>query len=254
MVADGVKEDSRGPTTAERVRTVFTRATAASFATDDGPLRKCRVPHLLASGDIALSIRNENPYSPTGSAVPAFLELLDHAPGRGRASVRALVWLRGHARVAAPQQVRRLLDVIAASNPDPALLDVGHDDTLVLLSVESIALADSTGASLVDHSQVLAAQPDPFSRFEKAWLQHLEQHHGDMVERLRLHLPRGKRCGEIRVMGLDRYGLVVNTVVHERRRDHRIPFYTPVADEAGLCRALKSLMAHPCARGLHPRG
>jgi hypothetical protein len=253
MLTDGVKEDSRGPTTAERVRTVFARVTAASLAAGDGPLRRCRAPYLLESGDIALSIRNENLDGTASSAVPAILELLDHAPARGRASVRALVWLRGHARVAAPQQVRRLLDEIAASKPDPALLDVGHEDRLLLLSAESIVLADSTGASLVDHSRVLAARPDPFSRVEKAWLQHLEQHHGDMVERLRLHLPPGKRCGEIRLMGLDRYGLVVNTVVHEGRRDHRIPFYTPVTDEAGLCRALKSLMAHPCERGMHPR-
>lgn len=54
-------------------------------------------------------------------------------------------------------------------------------------------------------------------------------------------------------MGLDRYGLVVCTVAQEGCRDHRIPFYTSVTDEAGLCRALKSLMAHPCDRGMRPR-
>lgn len=253
MVADGAKGDPRGPTTAERVRTVLTRATAACLGTGDGSLRKCRVPHLLGSGDVAVSIRSENLYSSTGFAVPAVLELVDRGPARGPESVRAIVWLRGCARVATPQEVSTLLDVIAASNPDPALLDVGHEDTLILLSAESIVLADGTGASLVDRSQVLIAQPDPFSQVEQAWIEHLERHHRDMLERLRLHLPRGMRRGEIRLVGLDRYGLLVNTETQEGNLDHRIPFLVPVADEAGLCRALKSLMSHPCARGLHPR-
>lgn len=252
MVAYGAREDLRGPTTAERVRTVLTRTTAALLGTGDGPLRKCRIPHLLANGDVAVSLRNENPYSPEDSVVPAVLELLDRAPTRGRESLRAIVWLGGRARVAAPQELRPLLDVIAASNPDPALLDVGYEDTLVLLSAESVVLADGTGASLVDRAQVLIAQPDPFSRVEKAWIEHLERQHRDMVERLRLHLPRGRRRGEIRLVGLDRYGLLVNTETQDGNLDHRIPFFVPVTDEAGLCRALQSLMAHPCARGLHP--
>lgn len=62
------------------------------------------------------------------------------------------------------------------------------------------------------------------------------------------HYLRGKR-GEIRLMGLDRYGLVVNTVLHERRQDHPNPLLPRCCGQAGLCRALKSLMAHP----LRPR-
>lgn len=250
----GIDMDHRGPSAAERVRTAFARATGANLAADDGPVRTCRVHHLLPNGVVALSIRSEIPLPATISTDPVILELVDHTAGAPRESLRALVWVRGRARIAAAQELRHILDVIAASNPDPALLDVGHTDTLLLLAPESIVLADDNGASLVDHSRVLQAQPDPFSRVEKAWLQHLEQHHRDMVERLRLHLPRGKRRGKIRLIGLDRYGLLVKTEEHEGHRDHRILFFSPVADEAGLCRALKSLMAHPYTGGLRSRG
>lgn len=250
---DGVGKDSRGPTTAERVRTVFARATAASLATGNGPLRMCRVHHLLPNGEVALSIGNENPIPATGSTDPVVLELLDHSAGASRDSVRAIVWVQGRTRATTSAETRPILNTIAATNPEPALLDVGHTDALVILTAESIVLADHSGAALVDLTRLLAAQPDPFSHVETAWVQHLEQHHRDMVERLRLRLPRGKRRGAIRLIGLDRYGLLVKTESHEDSRDHRIPFLTPATDAASLCRALKSLMTRPCARGLHPR-
>ena len=43
-------------------------------------------------------------------------------------------------------------------------------------------------------------------------------------------------------------------VRHVGHWDQRVPFFVPVADEAGLWRAPQSFMAHPCNRGLRLRG
>ncbi len=241
-----------GPTLAERVRTVCARSTRAHVVADGRPPVVCRVHHLLPDGFLALTVGNGSQL-PASTVAPVVLELLDHGPSATGESVRALVWLRGQIRYAAPRDVRPLLDAIAASNPHPALLDVGHADLLVVLTVESIVFADSTGAALVDHSVVLAARPDPFCEVECAWVHHLQHHHPDMVERLRLRLPAGRRRGRIQLVGLDCYGLQVKTEGPDGHWYHRIPFFTPVTDDVTLCRALRSLVAHPFNQGLRAR-
>lgn len=245
-----VVTDFRGPTIPERVRTVLARATAAHVAAGNGLPEECRIHHLLYDGTIALTVPRQSPVAANSPSGPIALELLDHGPVTADESVRALVWVRGRTRPATSGEIRPLLDAIAASKPDPALLDVGHRDALVLLTVESVVFADQTGTSLVDHASVVAARPDPFSHVECAWVHHLGHHHPDMVERLRLHLPPRTRRGTIRLVGLDRYGLLVKTEGAEGDRDHRIHFFRPVVDEVGLTRALRSLMAHPFTRGL----
>lgn len=240
----------REPAAAERARTVIARATAAHLAAGTGPPVPCRVHHLLHDGAIALTVRGDSPFARDDQDEPVALELLDHGPIAVGESVRALVWVRGLLRRAPAGALRLLLDDIAAANPNPALLDVGHDDDLVLLTVESVVFADGTGAAVVDHADVLAARPDPFHQVERAWVYHLQEHHPDMVERLRLRLPRTTRRGQIRLVGLDRYGLQLKTEGPEGHWDHRVPFFTPVSDEAALCRALRALMANPFAHGL----
>lgn len=237
---------SPGPTVAERVRTVCARATRAHVVADGRPPAVCRIHHLLPDGSLALTVGNGSQLAVGDTVTPVVLELLDHGPSTIVESVRALVWIRGQVRPAAPSEVLPLLDAIARTNPDPALLEVGHDDLLVVLTVESIVFADSTGAALVDHSSVLAARPDPFCQVEWAWVHHLQKHHPDMVERLRLRLPRGTRRGRIYLVGLDRFGLQVRIEGPgpEGHWHHRIPFFTPVTDDVALCRELRSLMAH----------
>ncbi len=252
-MGNGTETDLRGPTTAERVRTVLTRATAAQLVAGSGPPAECRVHHLLRDGTIALTVDSESSFATSVPAGPIALELLDHDPVAAGESVRALVWIRGQTRPAAASEVRHLLDTIAAMRPDPALLDVGYDDALVLLTVDSVVFADTAGAAPVDLAGVLAARPDPFSLIERAWVHHLERHHPDMIERLRLHLPPRTRRGRIRLIGLDRYGVLVKTEGADGDRDHRIEFFRPVADVDGLSRALRSLMAHPFTRGLRIR-
>lgn len=239
-----------GPTSAERVRTVLTRAAVAQLAGaatggDTGPV-PCPVHHLLDDGSLAITVDARSPLA-AGSDATVVVELLDRAPHPTTQAVRNLVWIGGWIRPTTAAETRAVLDAIAVARPDPALLDVGHRDTMLLLTAASIVLADAGGAEDVDLRAVLAARPDPFCHVEAAWTHHLERHHPEMVERLRIHLPRHMRRGRIQLLGLDRFGLAVRV----GDRDLRIPFFAPVADDAALGRALRALMGCPM-RGLRP--
>lgn len=241
------------PTAAERVRTICARAAAAQLVSGRTGATPCPLHHLMADGLMAVSIANHAALACSPADEPVVLELLDRTPATDDA-IQGLVWIRGWVRPGTEAGVRQILDTIAAADPLPALLDIGHRDTLLLMTVDSVVFADATGAATVDPAAVLAASPDPFCRAEAAWVEHLGRHHPEMVERLRLHLPRGRRQGRIRLLGLDRYGLTVRTEGAQGIWDSRVPFRASVDDDAGLCRALRSLMACPFDGGLRPRG
>lgn len=241
------------PTTAERVRTVCARADTARLVADGAPPVDSPAHHLFACGHFALTVHNRSALSEMPAGTPVVIELLDHVPGPAVESVRALVWIRGRIRQVAPSQVRAVLDAIAATNPKPALLDVGHRDRLLLCDVDSAVFADATGADSVDRSALLEARPDPFWHLESAWVQHLQHRHPDLVERLRLRLPRGMRRGRLRILGIDRYGLQVRVDGPDGRWDVRVAFLQPATDGAALSRALRSLMGCPFNRGLQKR-
>jgi hypothetical protein len=226
------------------------RSAPSQFVAADRPPEPCLLHQLLPDGSFALIIPNGSPLAGSTSVDPVILELLDHCPAPLGELVRGLVWVRGHLRRATAIEVRPLLDVVAATNPNPILLDVGNGSQLLVLTVDSIIYADATGAEVVDNAGLLAARPDPFCEVEWPWLHHLEHHHPDMIERLRLRLPRGTRRGRIQLIGLDRYGVLVKTSGPQGDRHHRIPFSAPVADHASLSRALRILTAHPFSNAL----
>lgn len=249
-------DDGPGPTTAERVRTVCARAAAAHVVGDTGEAaapEPCPVRHLLADGSFAVSVSARSPLATSPAGADVVVELLDRDPHGFGDAVRALVWIRGRVRPLPDRGVWPLVDAIAAADPLPALLDVGHRDTLLHLTVESIVLADAAGAESVDPTAILAARPDPFCHAEAAWIHHLQSGHPEMVERLRMRLPRHDRRGRIRLRGLDRYGLTLTIEAEQGRRDVRVPFPMPVADPPGLSRALRALLACPFSQGLRPR-
>ena len=55
---------------------------------------------------------------------------------------------------------------------------------LMRLEIESVVVADSTGAEAVGLSTLLEARPDPFCEMESCWLQHMDSAHRDVVDRL----------------------------------------------------------------------
>jgi len=223
------------------------------------------VHHLLDDGSVAVSVPVDGlvaGMSPAGTAgVPAVLEMTDYAPLPLREPVRSLVWIRGTVQAVARTEIPGLLDLIAAADPNPALLQVNTVDgaegdtrlTLVRLEVESVVVADSTGAEAVGVGTLLQARPDPFCVMESCWLQHLEVAHREVIDRLADRLPTTLRRGRVRPLGLDRYGVRLRVENEEGDHDVRLAFNKPVDDVTGLSQAIRILMGCPFLNGLRAK-
>ena len=242
------------PTTAERVRSACVRAAAAILAVDSVGPAAAPVHHLMADGSFALTVPSDSAMAGAGTAgVAAVLELTDYAPLPLREPVRSLVWVRGRLHSVAPHALRELLDVIAATRPDPALLDVGAGQTLLLLGADSVVVADAAGAEPVGLTDLLAAAPDPFCEMESAWLRHLDSDHPEVMARLAGKLPARLRRGQVRPLGLDRYGMRLRVEGADGGHDVRLPFAAPVHGVGSLGRAIRTLMGCPFVNGLRAR-
>ena len=167
--------------------------------------------------------------------------------------VRSLVWVRGRVREVSGADVRELLDLIAAESPNPDLLEVGSQHVLLLVQVDSVVVADATGAEPVAVAALLAAQPAPFCELETAWLRHLDSDQPEVIARLAGKLPASLRRGRVRPLGLDRYGVRLRVEGADGDHDVRLPFLAPVQDVAGLGRAIRVLMGCPFVNGLRAR-
>jgi hypothetical protein len=265
------------PTTAERIRSTCVRAGGALLAVESAEPLTTPLHHLLADGSFAVGV-------PAGGAVAeqlsdcgasgaqTVLELADYAPLPLREPVRSLVWIRGRLHQVPPSEVREMLDLIAAEYPHPALLQVqtpasraaaaeGSGPTsdwdtqylLARLEIESVVVTDATGAEAVDSTALLAARPDPFCAFESCWIRHLDTAHRDVVARLASRLPARLRRGDVRPLGIDRYGMRLRVESAEGDRDIRLPFGTPVDDVIGLGKAIRVLLGCPFVNGLRAR-
>ena len=261
--------DCAAPTTAERIRSTCVRAGGALLAVDGAEPLTTPLHHLLADGSFAVTV-------PVGGSVAAHLvdgeaggaqavlELADYAPLPLREPVRSLVWIRGRLHRVPLPTVHRLLDRIAAEDPNPALLQVqtlesgrvANDDTddtrylLARLDIESVVVTDATGAEAVDVETLLAARPDPFCAFESCWIRHLDKAHRDVVARLAARLPARLRRGDVRPLGVDRYGVRLRVESADGDRDVRLPFRQPVEDVNGLGQAIRVLMGCPFVNGI----
>ncbi len=171
------------PTTAERIRSACVRAGDALLAVEREDPVATPIHHLLHDGSfvVALPVGDANCRL---SGSQALLELTDYAPLPLREPVRSLVWVRGRLRQIPTAAVTSTLDLIATDNPNPVLLQVetprsmrseGEETryTLLRLEIESVVVADATGAEPVSTQDLLAAAPDPFCEVESSLLQHL---------------------------------------------------------------------------------
>ena len=143
-----------GPTTAERIRSACARSGSALVAIEGAEPETTGVHHLLADGAFAITVPTRgyaaaNVTAAGFAGVPAMLELTDHAPLPLREPVRSLVWIRGQLHPVPAPAVGELLDLIAAEQPDPALLRVGSEHSLLRLEAESVVVADATGAESI---------------------------------------------------------------------------------------------------------
>jgi hypothetical protein len=255
------------PSTAERIRSACVRAGGALLAIEHSVAREDPVAlpmhHLLPDGSFALAVPVDLGSRAAGGS-QALLELTDYAPLPLREPVRSLVWVRGQLHRVAPTAVSAMLDLIATDNPNPALLQVetpksrpaASDETryaLMRLAIASVVVTDATGAEPVRVAQLLDARPDPFCELESTLLWHLDTAHNDVVARLVSRLPAPLRRGQVRPLGLDRYGMRFRVEDHDGDRDIRLPFHKPVDDMDGLSQAIRMLMGCPFVNGLHAR-
>jgi Protein of unknown function (DUF2470) len=257
------------PTTAERIRSTCVRAGNALLAVDSTDPLTTPLHHLLADGSFAVGVPIGGPVAERvvdcgAAGVQAVLELADYAPLPLREPVRSLVWIRGRLHQVSPSTVSGLLDLIAAEHPHPALLQVRKPGSgpvadgdiqylLARLEIESVVVTDATGAEAVDAASLLAARPDPFCALESCWIKHLDAAHRDVVARLAARLPARLRRGDIRPLGIDRYGMRLRVESAEGDRDVRLPFRNPVDDVVGLSQAIRVLMGCPFVNGLRAR-
>jgi len=226
------------------------------------------VHHLLDDGSFALtvpvdSVATMKVVNSGTVGVQTVLELTDYAPLPLREPVRSLVWINGRLQQVPRREAGTLLDLIAAREPDPELLSVDRIGAeipagqprhmLARLEIESVVVADSTGAESVRVGALLAARPDPFCAMESCWLQHLNADHPDVIDRLANKLPAPLRRGHVRPLGVDRYGVCLRIENDEGDHDVRLPFAKPVDDVTGLSRALRILMGCPFLNGLRAR-
>jgi hypothetical protein len=260
------------PTTAERIRSTCVRAGGALLAVDGAEPLTTPLHHLLDDGSFAVVVPVDGAAAKRmlecgGGGAQAVLELADYAPLPLREPVRSLVWIRGRLHQVPLPAVPLVLDRIVAEDSNPALLQVQtagsgpvlDDDTrytLLRLEIESVVVTDASGAESVDVAALLAARPDPFCAVESCWIRHLDTAHRDVVARLASRLPARLRRGDIRPLGIDRYGVRLRVESVDGDRDVRLPFGKPVDDVTGLSQAVRVLMGCPFGRGvsgLRPR-
>lgn len=256
------------PSTAERIRSACARGGSAMLAVEGTEPTSTPVHHLLADGSFAITAPANGllgglVVAAGGTGVQAVLEMTDYAPLPLREPVRSLVWIRGRLHHLPDRDVSGLLDLIAVENPNPALLQVNTGTAvsasgetpyaLMRLEVDSVVVADSTGAESVGMSTLLNARPDPFWALESCWLQHLESAHREVVDRLANRLPTPLRRGRVRPLGLDRYGVQLRVENEDGDHDVRLPFAKPVDDVTGLSQAIRVLMGCPFLNGLRAR-
>lgn len=255
------------PTTAERIRSAFARGGGAMLAVEGLEPAESPVHHLLDDGSFAITVPVDGAVarmvvSAGQAGVQAVLEMTDYAPLPLREPVRSLVWIRGRLHEVPTCDVAALLDLIAAEDPNPSLLQVNSGNldfdtdtryALMQLQIDSVVVADSTGAESVGLSALLGARPDPFCAMESCWLQHMESAHREVVDRLASRLPISLRRGRVRPLGLDRYGVQLRIEGDDGDHDVRLPFAKPVDDISGLSQAIRVLMGCPFLNGLRAR-
>ena len=255
------------PTTAERIRSACARAGGALLAIERDDPVATPVHHLLHDGSfaVALPLDRDGQQRRGIAGSQALLELTDYAPLPLREPVRSLVWVRGRLQPVPPPSVPATLDRIASEYPNPALLQIEtprsgpagpHETRYALwrLEIASVVVTDATGAEPVSIHDLLTARPDPFCEVESTLLWHLANAHNDVVARLVSKLPAPLRRGQVRPLGLDRYGVRFRVEGTDGDHDIRLPFHKPVDDMTGLSQAIRVLMGCPFINGLRARG
>jgi hypothetical protein len=226
----------RQPPAAERARTIAARPAASLYGlglgicqlwgattTDAGDVLLV-VP---TDGLVMTALRN----SPLGD-VPARLTVTDRTPVPVPHPVRGLVQLSGWVEPVAQYDVTRLVLEFADIQPCDSLFDVGLSATLLRLELADVLLEEAGACTDVEPDDFRAARPDAISRAENE----LMAQQCEPLSRLggRVQGWAG-RHDEVRLLGLDRFGVRYRVQSRHGCYDLRLPFAEPLdrPDEFG---------------------
>ncbi|WP_020498918.1 DUF2470 domain-containing protein [Sciscionella marina] len=250
------------PDPAERARTIAARSPEAvlvpcahtAHAERDPSRSAVRIAthlhHVHADATMTVLLPEAHPLvaavwqSPRG-AVTVMAELTDPAPVRLREPVRGLLWITGLLTALEGEQGRERALLVAEEVADPRLLDVGHGMSVLRVDPASLVLADADGTSSLQPLEFHEAVPDPFHDYETEWLRHLEISHRDVVGQLARHVPAELRGGQVRPLGLDRFGLRLRVEAADADHDIRLPFSRSVSTPEELAVELRKLVGCP---------
>lgn len=235
------------PLPAERARTIAALGGRANLVPSADSKVTPIVHQIHSDGSAAVLLPDRHPMvtQARDGELSAVLELADQAPVPLREPVRGLLWVTGWLRALDGDEARAEAVRVSESRPDPRLLDVGHDATVLVLRPASMVLADAEGTTSVSLAQFEAADPDPFCHYEAEWLRHLELRHADVVGSLSRHIPDDLRGGHIRPLGLDRLGLRLRVEAVNADHDVRMAFSRPIATPQELSGELRRLVGCP---------
>ncbi|MGY1826613.1 MULTISPECIES: DUF2470 domain-containing protein [unclassified Blastococcus] len=233
----------RQPPAAERARTVAIRPAATLHLAGAGSCQ-VRAATTTAGGDVLLVVPTDGGAmaalrrSPLGDA-PARLTVADRAPFPLRLPVRGLVQLTGWLAPVAEPEVPRLLLDFAESTPADALFEVGLGATLVRLDLAEVELEESGTRAVVDPDDFRAARPDAVSGAETE----LMSAHREPLGRLcaRVQDWAGRR-DDVRLLGLDRFGVRFRVQGRSGCSDLRVPFTEALDDVEGFAAAVDHLL------------
>jgi Protein of unknown function (DUF2470) len=248
------------PSAAERARSIAARGGSAGLVGTGAPQAVPLVHHVRADGSAVLLLDDTEPVLAAIRAAPggefaAMLEIADLAPVALRERIRGLLWIIGRLRVPDLDDARRLAMQVADVDPHPDLLRLGHGATLVRLDPGSAVLADAEGSAALSPIDLAAVPPDPFCRYERPWLAHLEEAHPEVFLALARHLPptlRDMRGSRVRPLGMDRCGLRLRVEAPDRDHDVRIAWPSPVTTLADVRIQMTQLIGCPFRGGAHP--
>jgi len=220
---------------------VAARGGTASLVGTGAPASTPLVHQVRADGSAALLLDDEDPVlellRQRGGELAAMLELTDRAPVDLREPVRALLWITGQIRLPDLAAARRIAVQVADSHPHPDLLRLGHGATLVRLDPGFAVLSDAEGTAALIPVELAAARPDPFCRYERHWLAHLERAHPEVFEALARYLPaplRDRREARVRPLAVDRCGLRLRVETASGDHDVRLAWQDGASTVAEL--------------------
>jgi hypothetical protein len=233
----------RQPPAAERARTVAARPAASLYALGLGACQLWGATTTDA-GDVLLVVPTDGVMttalrtSPLGD-VPARLTVTDRTPVPVPHPIRGLVQLSGWVEPVPEYDVTRLVLDFADIQPCDSLFDVGLSATLLRLELGEVLLEEAGGTTDVDPDDFRAARPDVISRAENELM---AQQCGSLMRLAGRVQRRVGRHDDVRLLGLDRFGIRYRVQSRHGCYDLRVPFDAPLERPADFGAAVDRLL------------